>query len=402
MIFFGIKIEAGGILNNTVGILLLLSLFLCGRSYSQQQYKIPVGSIYKEFTNEPPDGVVQNKAATIIAYDPDALVLKIWQEIISFPQLKSAAFVRRISVKKAHVNNFWSTNSGGMNIIFYDPEFFDQFNGISNVAIDDLIRFSLLHELGHFMNHDIEQQIKSKQKEIEADLYACGVLCSMHKDKDSVIIAMLTLGSLATDALYPNKGERLKLIDSFFNNNNCDSNIIAGNKKRISPKKVFRNDSIAENYFKKGMEAYNEKKYQIAVSCFNQTIYKNPKHEDAYYYRGRANHMLKNYNLAIEDYSKTIFFKKFTRDLFTYKGLAEKEIGEYYQAIEDFNIAIDSCSALHLWAARDLYYYRGHCYLKINNCKQALEDLNSAAQFSCRMCGPTIDYYDEAKKMCNK
>ncbi len=380
--------------------ILLVALFALGvdAAFSQVQYKIPVANIYKEFTNPPPDGIIQNDSASFTGWDPDPSVLEVWQDIISSPQLKSSQFIRDISIKRAHNNNFWATNSNGKNIIFYDEALFEQFKGINTINIDGLVRFSLLHELGHFINHDIEQS-KSKQKEIYADNYACGIMCSIHAHKIDVTKVIELLGNPVIDSSYPTKGERLKLIDSFFSNSYCNTDDTQRQQK-IDPQ------TVDGRYLMDGIESLDHKDYPAAISRFNQAIRINKKNENAYYYRGIAKQDSRKYKYEdiIKDFDKAIFLKRTFTLAYKSRGILKINFEHYYEAIEDFNkfFSLNPSPS----DTGFIHYNRGYAYFKIDNCKQAIADHNQSDQKYGHMglvrYGFPNDYMADATTMCNK
>ncbi len=399
MRFIGIKIKTGGMLNKIIALLLLLFFSFFGKSYSQKQYKIAIANIYKELDNPPPVGVINGDLASVTGYAPDANVLEIWQKILSSPQFKYSSFLNSISLQKSSINNFWSTNTEGQNIIFYDAVLFKQFEGLSMINTSDLIEFSLLHELGHFMNHDIENHKKSKTSEVNADRFACGILCDMKFSKNQVLNVMQTIGSPATDELYPNKGERLRFIDSFFTNNGCNNNDIVTNtvsNPGNNKEKPLSVSHPALYYYNQAIYEYDQKKYDQTILFCDTAISLNQAYTDAYIYRGIANDNLGKEIEAIDDYTKAISLKPDYAIAYDDRGLAKYRLGKYAESIDDYTKAISLKPGY-----ADAYYNRGLAKYRLGKYAESIDDYTKSIELKPDY---TDAYYNRglAKKQLGK
>lgn len=162
-------------------------------------------------------------------YPPSQQVVSIWTELTRSVRTSSnAALINSIEIHSASTQSIYSTNSTGTNLIFYDESFFNQFQGIAGIDVDYLILFSLAHELGHFVKGDVRYVIKTKESESIADIYACNLLCQMNKaTKSKISSVILALDGASFSNYYFNKGERIKILNRYFDKGMCVSNILS-------------------------------------------------------------------------------------------------------------------------------------------------------------------------------
>ena len=206
---------------------LLTFLFISCMCRAQSSYSVNMeksckampGDIPDPPTNTPPKDSDCPGCKTIYAYPPDDSVQAIFIQLINSSRtLSNSNLSQRIYLREAKVNNFISTYTNDSNIIFYDRDFYNQFKGIKDVDITYLIKFSLAHELGHFVNLDVGQKRDPVESERNADLFACGLLIELSDvSVDKIRNSIFSLAPAGHDLNYPSKGERIKFVDSFFN-----------------------------------------------------------------------------------------------------------------------------------------------------------------------------------------
>ncbi|HXS37612.1 MAG TPA: FISUMP domain-containing protein [Flavipsychrobacter sp.] len=188
------------------------------------------------FTNLPPDDSVETNErgeidkVVFTAYPPDNDILVIWNNIKrSFENTKYSSLINSIRIEKTDLDGFYSYGASDTTVIFYDPKFYGQFNGIKGIDINYLILFSLAHEIGHFVDGDVNTNIKSMESEKKADLFACRILCTLNEaSAEKIKNVVITLSGANHNDFYPNKGDRIKEIDSFFLNDLCEDEIAGG------------------------------------------------------------------------------------------------------------------------------------------------------------------------------
>lgn len=100
------------------------------------------------------------------------------------------------------------------------------------------------------------------------------------------------------------------------------------NLKMLSFHKSF------EFYYNKGIDFYNKKQYEKAITCFKQAILQSNVQPQVYYNLGLSHQYMKNYDNAIVSYNK--FLEKQPND---YDGLYNLALT--YYTIENFSKAIE-------------------------------------------------------------
>lgn len=220
---------------NTYTKTIILFLILCftrsGNGFAQTHYIVHIKDIHcaveTDILNKPP-----NESLDIVGYEPDASVLKIWNDILTSTKvLAYSSFITNITLKEAKIQNCYSTHEGNKFLLFYDRDFFYQFKD-DDIDINTLIMFALAHELGHFINHD-DIKTKSKENEINADKFACGILCNLHIKQKAAHDAIMALAGTNNGSYYPGKGDRLKNINLFYQQNSCGDNSVPEKKNEL-------------------------------------------------------------------------------------------------------------------------------------------------------------------------
>lgn len=135
------------------------------------------------------------------------------------------------------------------------------------------------------------------------------------------------------------------------------------------------------NLYKTGVDAYNQGKYEEAVTNLSEYLTKNSRDKkldvEAYYARGMAHYKNNRYTPAIEDFGKTIALgRKNKGNLLWLIGKCRGFKGEHYQAIESYTEALPYISDQIKQA--QLLFDRGTAFKKIQQKDLAEKDLKRA------------------------
>ncbi len=103
---------------------------------------------------------------------------------------------------------------------------------------------------------------------------------------------------------------------------------------------VYSFGQTAQEYFNRGIQALNAKRYTEAINNFSQVIKLNPNSYEAWYNRGLAYSGLNQLDLAIADYSQAIKLNPNFADAFNNRGIAYADKGNLDLAIADYSQAI--------------------------------------------------------------
>lgn len=95
-----------------------------------------------------------------------------------------------------------------------------------------------------------------------------------------------------------------------------------------------------QDYYIRGVENMNQKKYNEAIEEFTSCIEKNLDFEKAYLNRGICLQLLSDTKNEIKDFNKVIKLNSANDVAFYNRGLARKEEADYKKAIRDFTIAL--------------------------------------------------------------
>ncbi len=174
----------------------------------------------------------------------------------------------------------------------------------------------------------------------------------------------------------------------------------------------------AVKHLNNGVEFYNKKKYDDAISSFTEAIKSSPDYSEAYNWRGFVYLQKKEYQIALVDFSEALRIKpsfaeaKFNIGTVNYwlqnydesikdfsaaiqLGADKKKcywwIGNTYSAQDDYEQAITSYNEIirEYPNSSDGYRLRGHIHLYKNDLEKALADYTKAVDLS----GFAIDYF---------
>ncbi|MDR1811621.1 MAG: tetratricopeptide repeat protein, partial [Candidatus Fibromonas sp.] len=175
----------------------------------------------------------------------------------------------------------------------------------------------------------------------------------------------------------------------------------------------------AEAYYKRGVEYYEKKDYDKAISEFTEAIRLNPKYAEAYYIRGRMYILKEDYDIAISDLNEAIRLKRNYAEAYKMRGFTYRLKGDYDKAISDLNEAIRLNPKILSDLQNALENIRGGMFtdsrvgkkyktIKIGSQTWMAENLNYAANGSkcydnkpenCKKYGRLYDWAT-AKKVC--
>ena len=91
----------------------------------------------------------------------------------------------------------------------------------------------------------------------------------------------------------------------------------------------------ASSYYNKGIDYYDDGKYQLAVNEFTTAIRLNPSFTNAYFNRGNAYYELDQYGRVVQDFNKVIQLDPNYAAAYHNRGNAYRNLGEYTQADAD-------------------------------------------------------------------
>ncbi|NEO55123.1 MAG: SUMF1/EgtB/PvdO family nonheme iron enzyme [Okeania sp. SIO3B5] len=102
-----------------------------------------------------------------------------------------------------------------------------------------------------------------------------------------------------------------------------------------------KNLSVINSCYQRGIEKFNQEKYQEAIIDFGYVIDLNPEFADGYYRRGLTYIQLANYREAVDDLTQVIGLDASHAPAYNFRGYAYFKLGEYRQAVDDYNRAIN-------------------------------------------------------------
>ncbi len=133
----------------------------------------------------------------------------------------------------------------------------------------------------------------------------------------------------------------------------------------------------AEDWFQKGMTAWNDRRYQDAVDAYTKAIELDPTYVVAIDNRGACYGRLGKYREAMADHNRAISLNPLYAFAYTNRGAIYFYIGNYEKSVEDHSKAIELDRGNHLgWGNR------GSVYINLKRYHDAVMDLNKAIELA--------------------
>ena len=142
-------------------------------------------------------------------------------------------------------------------------------------------------------------------------------------------------------------------------------------------KSIKLNNNFAPAYNNRGISYYKLKQYNKAIEDYNKAIELNPNDSEVYFNRGISYSNLKQYEKAIEDYNKAIELNPNDSEVYNNRGISYSNLKQYEKAIEDYNKAIELNPN-----DSEVYNNRGISYSNLKQYEKAIEDYNKAIELN--------------------
>lgn len=134
-----------------------------------------------------------------------------------------------------------------------------------------------------------------------------------------------------------------------------------------------------QKWLEEGNVHYAARRFQEAITAYNQAINVDPRSVAAYYGLGSAYHQLGLYQRAASEFDQVLSLDPGNAWAYYSKGLAYYELGLYQRAIDEYDRAI----ALDHGIA-DFYDKRGSAYYHLEQYPRAVNDLDQALRLNPR------------------
>ena len=130
-------------------------------------------------------------------------------------------------------------------------------------------------------------------------------------------------------------------------------------------------------YVHRGHAFLEEKRFDRALSDFEQAIKINPKNPQAYFYRGSAYSQIGKHQQAIKAYDRAIHLQPDFVEAYFNRGTAYGRLRNFTKSIADLSAAIGFDPALG-----KAYANRGAAHAYLQHWQQALKDFDRAVQLA--------------------
>ncbi|MDR4504242.1 MAG: tetratricopeptide repeat protein [Candidatus Scalindua sp.] len=129
-------------------------------------------------------------------------------------------------------------------------------------------------------------------------------------------------------------------VDIFVDNQNVTSGTFTITYGGVPHKKSSPAADEADIYFEKGLEYYNNERWDEAIAEINKAMALNPEYKDSFYKFGLAHYKGGFYDKAITAYSLSLKLNPNDFRVYCDRGLAYGKNGQYDKAIADYDQAI--------------------------------------------------------------
>jgi tetratricopeptide (TPR) repeat protein len=126
---------------------------------------------------------------------------------------------------------------------------------------------------------------------------------------------------------------------------------------------IFAADPDVDKYFSDGKAAFDMKKYDEAIKCFDKAIELDPKNVEAYKSRG-----------STKDFNEVIKLDPKDENAYCNRGFVKDDLKDYAGAIVDYDKVIELIPKSSAY----VYYRRGISKYHLGDKRDALEDLKKA------------------------
>jgi tetratricopeptide (TPR) repeat protein len=132
--------------------------------------------------------------------------------------------------------------------------------------------------------------------------------------------------------------------------------------------------------FERGVEAFEKKDYDLAVTCFTKAIEASPKAPAGYFYRGLAYREKKEYDKAITDFTDAIRHDPESASCYYNRGIVYSRKREFGKALKDFDesVRLEPRNAIP-------YLGRGWAYDETKEYEKAAADYKRAIELDPKM-----------------
>lgn len=133
--------------------------------------------------------------------------------------LRKAEIFSQSHLGDNRVNACISTVCNDSFFIFYSEKYFSRFQDLNTPGLDYncIVRFSLAHEIAHFLNHNIDRHERTSEAEKNADIFAIATMSRIPEvTKEKLKIAIVALSGNGDDIVHGEIRDRIKRIDSMY------------------------------------------------------------------------------------------------------------------------------------------------------------------------------------------
>jgi len=132
---------------------------------------------------------------------------------------------------------------------------------------------------------------------------------------------------------------------------------------------------MAMEFFSRGVQHYEEKKYQQGISEFNKVVQMDADNKDAFYNLGMGYYFTEDYYHALKNFRQAARLDPQDSLSVLYCGLAKYFLGDYEGSIEYFDQAIELNPGFS-----DAWYNRGTARGQVNDYEGAIADFTKAIE----------------------
>lgn len=129
----------------------------------------------------------------------------------------------------------------------------------------------------------------------------------------------------------------------------------------------------ADDFFREGLDKFNQGDYRAAIENFNQALRFNPDFAEAYKYQAKSRYYRGDYVGAIKDYTEAVRINPGNAGAYCDRGLIRAQVGDHWGAMQDYNQALQLDSK-----CVPAYLNRGFLRVGLEDYQGAIADCNEA------------------------